>query len=88
MSKNQSVSRATYERQFVQLKEKFELLEKRLSLKADEIVFTMAVSHRKEIDQLKEEVIHLRQQIKNVKKEQKPAYKKNIHLSSRKKSAG
>ncbi|MFG6148728.1 hypothetical protein [Halobacillus sp. B23F22_1] len=88
MSKDQSVSRATYERQFVQLKEKFELLEKRLSLKADEIVFTMAVSHRKEIDQLKEEVIHLREQIKDVKKTQKSGYKRNLHLSSRKKSVG
>ncbi|MCP3025893.1 hypothetical protein [Halobacillus sp. A5] len=88
MNNNESVSRAAYERQFVQLKKKFHLFEKRLSLKADEIVFTMAVSHRKEIDQLKEEVIHLREQIKDLKKEKKVSSKKNLHLSSRKKSAG
>ncbi|WP_173916333.1 hypothetical protein [Halobacillus sp. Marseille-Q1614] len=68
MKNNQFVPAATYEKQLVQLKDKFSLLEKRLSLKADEIVFTMAVSHRKEIDQLKDEVIYLREQVKELKR--------------------
>ncbi|WP_082234025.1 hypothetical protein [Halobacillus massiliensis] len=68
MKDNRLVPAATYERQLIQLKDKFSLLEKRLSLKADEIVFTMAVSHRKEIDHLKDEIIHLREQVKELKK--------------------
>ncbi|MFC7060417.1 hypothetical protein [Halobacillus seohaensis] len=88
MRKNQVVSRNTYDQQLNQLREKFVLLEKRLSLKADEIVFTMAVSHRKEIDQLKDEVIRLREQLKEVKRNQKGEYRSHFPLSSRKKSVG
>ncbi|MFC7320660.1 hypothetical protein [Halobacillus campisalis] len=88
MNRDESVAKATYEKQLVQLKEKFTLLDKRLSLKADEIVFTMAVSHRKEIDQLKDEVIKLREQLKEVKREKKREGGGHFALSSRKKSAG
>ncbi|KHE67992.1 hypothetical protein, partial [Halobacillus sp. BBL2006] len=74
MIRNRVITPDEFEEQLFQLKEKFTLMEKRLSLKADEIVFTMAISHRKEIDELKEEVFQLRDQLKQVKKEQKNHY--------------
>ncbi|UOQ42746.1 hypothetical protein MUN89_12275 [Halobacillus salinarum] len=78
MAKSPVVNSAEFEEQLIRLREKFSLLERSLSLKADEIVFTMAVSHRKEIDQLKEEVIHLQEQLKKVKQDQKSSYIKKV----------
>ncbi|MBA2173912.1 hypothetical protein H0266_03260 [Halobacillus locisalis] len=69
--KNRSLTHNEFEEQLFQFKEKVGLLERRLSLKADEVVFTMAVSHRKQIDQLKDEVFQLREELKQVKKQQK-----------------
>ncbi|WP_079479992.1 hypothetical protein [Halobacillus salinus] len=69
--KNRSVAQNEFEAELVRLKEKFSLLERRLSLKADEVVHTMAVSHRREIDGLKDEVFRLREELKKVRKEQK-----------------
>ncbi|UOQ93544.1 hypothetical protein MUO14_00615 [Halobacillus shinanisalinarum] len=83
-----AVSMAMYEEQLQLLKEKFTLMEKRISLKADEVVFTMSVSHRKEIDQLKDEVILLREQLKKVNKEQQEIYVKKYAGAARRRSVG
>ncbi|MBH0229549.1 hypothetical protein LCL89_03245 [Halobacillus yeomjeoni] len=86
MVKTRVVTPLEFEEQIFQLKEKFSLLERRLSLKADEIVFTMAVAHRKEIDELKDEVFHLREQLKTVKKEQQDQYLERIAYQAKKRS--
>ncbi|UOR12495.1 hypothetical protein [Halobacillus amylolyticus] len=89
MDKQQPVvSMAMYEEQLQLLQEKFSLMEKRISLKADEVVFTMSISHRKEIDQLKDEVIHLREQLSEVKKEQQEIYVKKFAGAARRRSVG
>lgn len=76
--KSRSVTQNEFEKELVQLKEKFSLLERRLSLKADEVVFTMTVSHRKEIDELKDEVFRLREELKKVNKEHKQGFMGDI----------
>ncbi|MCA0970384.1 hypothetical protein LCM20_07265 [Halobacillus litoralis] len=68
---NRTVSVEDFETELLQLKERFSLLERRLSLKADEVVSTMAISHRKQIDELKDEVFRLRDELKKVQKGQK-----------------
>ncbi|MFQ3543016.1 hypothetical protein Q7A53_02945 [Halobacillus rhizosphaerae] len=86
MLKNRVVKPEEFEEQLFHLKEKFQLLERRLSLKADEIVFTMAVSHRKEIDELKDEVFYLRDELKKVKKDQQEEYLKKAAFQAKRRS--
>ncbi|WP_079530096.1 hypothetical protein [Halobacillus hunanensis] len=88
MDKQSVVSMALYEEQLDLLRNKFSQMEKRISLKADEAVFTMAVSHRKEIDLFKEEVLRLRDQLKEVRKEQQQLHVKKYVASARRRSAG
>ncbi|MFD2925771.1 hypothetical protein [Halobacillus naozhouensis] len=88
MDKQSVVSMAMYEEQLELLRDKFSQMENRISLKTDEVVFTMAVSHRKEIDFLKEEVLHLRGQLKVAKKEQQQLFVKKYAASARRRSVG
>ncbi|WP_163526201.1 hypothetical protein [Halobacillus ihumii] len=88
MDKQSVVSMALYEEQLDLLRNKFSQMDKRISLKADEAVFTMAVSHRKEIDLYKEEVLRLRDQLKEVRKEQQQLHVKKFAASARRRSVG
>lgn len=86
--KNSVVTPNEFEEQLSQLQEKFSLLERRLSLKADEIVFTMTVSHRKEIDELRDEVFHLRDELKKMKKERRQDYLGKVAQQAKRRSVG
>ncbi len=86
--KNSVVTPNEFEEQLSQLQEKFSLLERRLSLKADEIVFTMTVSPRKEIDELRDEVFHLRDELKKMKKERRQDYLGKVAQQAKRRSVG
>ncbi|MGP4060048.1 hypothetical protein [Halobacillus litoralis] len=88
MMKSRVVTPEEFEEQLSQLREKFSLLERRLSLKADEIVFTMTVSHRKEVDDLKDEVFSLRDELKKMKKERQHAYLGKVAQQAKRRSVG
>lgn len=86
--KNSVVTPNEFEEQLSQLQEKFSLLERRLTLKADEVVFTMTVSHRKEIDELRDEVFHLRDELKKMKKERRQDYLGKVAQQAKRRSVG
>ncbi|GGC87584.1 hypothetical protein GCM10007216_17890 [Thalassobacillus devorans] len=65
------VSRRQFEHSLLEMMDDMQRLEQKISLKADEVVFTMAVAHRKEIDRLQEEILTMREEIKELKKNQK-----------------
>ncbi|MBN8234644.1 hypothetical protein JF544_05255 [Halobacillus kuroshimensis] len=88
MTKPIVVTPEEFERQLFQLQEKFSLLERRMSLKADEIVFSMTVAHRKEVDELKEEVLNLQGELRHMKKEKRQAYMGRIAQQAKKRSVG
>ncbi|RWZ60302.1 hypothetical protein EQV77_03135 [Halobacillus fulvus] len=74
MTKQKVMTNEEFEEQIFHMKEKSRQLERRLSSKVDEQVFSISVSHKKEVDALKEEVFKLRSEIKNIKKEKKARY--------------
>ncbi|MGP4075288.1 hypothetical protein [Halobacillus sp. K22] len=59
-----------FEEQLLKLKDKMSRLEKQVSLKADETVFSMAVAHRKEMDDLFDGLFQLKEQIDEVRNDQ------------------
>lgn len=68
MQRTGGLTTSEFDKEIVELKEKFSLLERQIGLKADERVFTMVVSSRKEIEQLKDEIFRLREELKHIKK--------------------
>ncbi|SFJ99570.1 hypothetical protein SAMN04487936_10670 [Halobacillus dabanensis] len=86
--KNSVVTPNEFEEQLSQLQEKFSLLERRLTLKANEVVFTMTVSHRKEIDELRDEVFYLRDELKKMKKERRQDYLGKVAQQAKRRSVG
>ncbi|MGR9049962.1 hypothetical protein LC065_14595 [Halobacillus litoralis] len=88
MKKNSVITPYEFEEQLSHLQEKFSLLERRLSIKADEIVFNMAVSHRKEIDELKNEVFGLRDELRKMKRERRYEYMEKVAQQARRRSVG
>ncbi|WP_181348325.1 hypothetical protein [Thalassobacillus sp. CUG 92003] len=68
------VSKQEFEEGLGRMIEKFRVLDKRISLKADDVVFTMAVSHRKEIDKLQTEILKLREEVKQLRRSHKELY--------------
>ncbi|WP_226579242.1 hypothetical protein [Halobacillus litoralis] len=88
MMKNSVVTPEEFEEQLAQLQKKFSLLERRLSLKADEIVFTMTISHRKEVDELKDEVFLMRDELKKMKRERRNEYLGKVAQQAKRRSVG
>ncbi|MBM7552504.1 hypothetical protein [Thalassobacillus pellis] len=76
------VPRQCLEDALVDMMEDMRRLEQKISLKADEVVFTMAVSHRKEIDRLQDEIIELHEEVRQLKRTQKELHYKNTLLLS------
>ncbi|REJ09692.1 hypothetical protein [Halobacillus trueperi] len=88
MKKNSVITPNEFEEQLSHLQEKFSLLERRLSIKTDEIVFNMAVSHRKEMDELKNEVFGLRDELRKMKRERRFEYMGKVAQQARRRSVG
>lgn len=88
MMKDSVVTPNEFEEQLSQLQKKFSLLERRMTLKADEIVFAMAVTHRKEIDDLKDEVFLLHDELKKMKKQKRFEYLGKVAQQAKRRSVG
>ncbi|WP_053219445.1 hypothetical protein [Virgibacillus senegalensis] len=68
------VSKQAFEKAYVELSDSVRLIEQKLATKADEVVLTLALSHRQEIEELQSEVLKLHKeirQLKNKKEEQR-----------------
>ncbi|WP_077621770.1 hypothetical protein [Sediminibacillus massiliensis] len=65
--KRPGVSKKEFERAYVELSDRLRIIDQRLSTKADDIVLTMTLAHRNEIDELQTEVIKLREELNKVK---------------------
>ncbi|QHT46836.1 hypothetical protein QRD89_09970 [Halobacillus sp. ACCC02827] len=82
MKKSQVVTPVEFEQQLSNIRDKFALLERRLSMKTDEIVFSMTVSHRKDIEKVREDVMQL-----TVNRQRAGAALQRAHLLSAAKEA-
>ncbi|WP_028782998.1 hypothetical protein [Thalassobacillus devorans] len=84
-ARQQGVSRRQFEQSIIDMMDDMQRLEQKISLKADEVVFTMAVAHRKEIDRLQEEILTMRAEIKDLKRNQKDLHmEKSFSMAGRK----
>ncbi|MBM7569865.1 hypothetical protein [Aquibacillus albus] len=66
---NNALSKKEFEKAYLELSERIRLIDQRISTKADEVVLTMTLSHRQEIEELQSEIIHLRSELKRVKQQ-------------------
>ncbi|MGP4067848.1 hypothetical protein [Halobacillus sp. B29] len=68
-----------FEEQLLKLKDKMSGLKKQVATKTDETVFSMAVAHRKEMDDLYDGLFHLKQQIEEVRTEREAQVREKYH---------
>ncbi|WP_026570157.1 MULTISPECIES: hypothetical protein [Sediminibacillus] len=61
------VSKQVFEKAYVELSDRVRLIDQKLATKADDVVLTLALSHRQEIEELQGEVVNLRKEIKQLK---------------------
>ncbi|KGP93295.1 hypothetical protein N780_12330 [Pontibacillus chungwhensis BH030062] len=67
------VSKFEFEQNWVELMDRIEMVDEKVSRKADEVVMTMVLSHRHEIEDLQSELYRLQSELKKLQKEQKNA---------------
>ncbi|KGX92280.1 hypothetical protein N781_17645 [Pontibacillus halophilus JSM 076056 = DSM 19796] len=65
------ISKREFEKAWVEVMDRVQLVEDKVAKKADEVVLTMVLSHRQEIDQLQEELYKMNERLKQIKDEQK-----------------
>ncbi|KGP73058.1 hypothetical protein [Pontibacillus yanchengensis] len=65
------VSRVEFEKSWVDLIDRVQIIDDKVSKKADEVVLTMVLAHRREIEQLQLEFLQLQKEIKTLQKQQK-----------------
>ncbi len=62
-----SVTKREFEKAYVELMDNIRIIDQRLSTKADEVVLTMSLAHRQEIEELQSEVVELHRELKQIK---------------------
>ncbi|MRH42442.1 hypothetical protein GH741_07060 [Aquibacillus halophilus] len=67
---SQVVTKKEFEKGFIELMDRVRIIDQKLSTKADEVVFTITMTHRQEIEELQFEIIRLNNELKKVKKQQ------------------
>ncbi|QSS98430.1 hypothetical protein IMZ31_09905 [Pontibacillus sp. ALD_SL1] len=67
------VSKFEFEQNWVELMDRIEMVDEKVSRKADEVVMTMVLAHRHEIEDLQSELYRLQSEVKKLQKEQKNA---------------
>ncbi|CQR46657.1 Chromosome-anchoring protein RacA [Paraliobacillus sp. PM-2] len=63
MEINKSISLEHMNAKFEKLYNKIEVIEQRLATKADDVVLTMALNHRQDIERLEKEITHLKSEV-------------------------
>ena len=61
------VSKKTYNQTYMELMEKFRLMDQRISTKADDVVLTLTLAHRKEIDNIQKEISQVRKDLEQLR---------------------
>ncbi|GGM23134.1 hypothetical protein GCM10011351_06230 [Paraliobacillus quinghaiensis] len=61
------VAKNTYNHAYMELMEKFRLMDQRISTKADDVVLTMALEHRKEIENMQKEINQVRKDLEQLR---------------------
>ncbi|MDL4840841.1 hypothetical protein [Aquibacillus rhizosphaerae] len=64
-----SVSKKDFEKGYMDLMNHIRIIDQKLSTKADEVVLTMTLAHRQEIEELQTEVMNLHAEVKRLKQE-------------------
>ncbi|SDJ68068.1 hypothetical protein [Sediminibacillus albus] len=67
------VSKQAFEKAYIDLTDRMRLIDQKLATKADEVVLTLTLSHRQEIEELQTEVLKLHEELKKLKS------KKEVH---------
>ncbi|MDC3413014.1 hypothetical protein NC797_09565 [Aquibacillus sp. 3ASR75-11] len=70
------VSKKEFEKAWVDLIDQVRIMDQKLSTKADEVVLTMSLTQRQEMEELKQEVLKLRYEIKRLKRSEKKSNNK------------
>ncbi|MYL55180.1 hypothetical protein GLW08_17735 [Pontibacillus yanchengensis] len=65
------ITRVEFEKSWVDLIDRVQIIDDKVSKKADEVVLTMVLAHRREIEQLQLEFLQLQKEIKTLQKQQK-----------------
>lgn len=65
-----SVTKKEFEKSYIELMDNIRIIDQKLSTKADEVVLTMTLAHKQEIEELQTEIIELHQELKKVKRAQ------------------
>lgn len=67
----EGVSKGEFEKAWVDLIDRVQIMDEKISRKADEVVLNLVLSHRQEIEQLQTECLRLQTEINGIKKQQK-----------------
>ncbi|MFC0523195.1 hypothetical protein ACFFGV_06245 [Pontibacillus salicampi] len=68
------VSKQEFEKSWVDVMDRLQIVEDKISRKADEVVLTMVLSHRKELEKLHEEIQLLQQEVNTIQKDNNDSY--------------
>lgn len=83
------LTKREFEKSWMEMMDRIQVIDEKVSKKADEVVLTMVLSHRQEIEQLQTECIRLNRELRDIQKRQKqiveekkeeprPAVRKNL----------
>ncbi|WP_138417039.1 hypothetical protein [Aquibacillus sediminis] len=67
LDEKKHVSKQEFEKAYIELMEDIRMVDQKLSTKADDVVLTMTLAHRQEIEELQDELLYLRKEIKQLK---------------------
>ncbi len=67
----EGMSKREFEKAWMEMMDRMHVIDEKVSKKADEVVLTMVLSHRQEIEHLQSECIRLNQELKELQKRHK-----------------
>ncbi|KGX85544.1 hypothetical protein [Pontibacillus marinus] len=67
----EGMSKREFEKAWMEMMDRVHVIDEKVSKKADEVVLTMVLSHRQEIEHLQSECIRLNQELRELQKRQK-----------------
>ncbi len=67
----EGMSKREFEKAWMEMMDRVHVIDEKVSRKADEVVLTMVLSHRQEIEHLQSECIRLNQELRDLQKRQK-----------------
>ncbi|QHE52483.1 hypothetical protein [Pontibacillus sp. HMF3514] len=74
----EGMSKREFEKAWMEMMDRVHVIDEKVSKKADEVVLTMVLSHRQEIEHLQSECIRLNQELRELQKRQRQQVNKQI----------